>query len=166
MTNLSTYFSSWFGKMFCCQNEISAPTEKNSDEDDADAEKEPFTPIDENQNGDLPNKSGGTPVITEQPRTHESQVFFCCSSSEVKLRENQIDFCPQYWFQDLKSSPNTCKKLRRFLWRLSFLVTCLPLCYPCYLSRTVRRRPKQRKTELNIDKLLHFFSVKNKNKII
>ena len=83
-------------------------------------------------------------IITQQPRASDSQVFFCCTSTEkfVKLREDQFDFCPQNWFQDLGNSPTTCKKFKRFLWRLSFLFTCLPLCYPCYLSRTVRRRPK------------------------
>ena len=96
-------------------------------------------------------------IITQQPRASDSQVFFCCTSTEksVKLREDQFDFCPQNWFQDLGNSPTTCKKFKRFLWRLSFLFTCLPLCYPCYLSRTVRRRPKhlpkQRQTEFNFD---------------
>lgn len=104
-------------------------------------------------NGQNPPK-----IITQQPRASDSQVFFCCTSTEksVKLREDQFDFCPQNWFQDLGNSPNSCKKFKRFLWRLSFLFTCLPLCYPCYLSRTVRRRPKhlpkQRQNQNSISK--------------
>jgi len=146
--------SSWLGTIFCCQTQNENSKEKNSDYEEA----VPFTKQEncDHQNGgsvEIPLKQGQSKfangqnppkIITQQPRASDSQVFFCCTSTEksVKLREDQFDFCPQNWFQDLGNSPNSCKKFKRFLWRLSFLFTCLPLCYPCYLSRTVRRRPK------------------------
>lgn len=145
--------SSWFENLFCCKNENEISTENNTDQEE---EREPFT-RQENSNqengeispppGQSKNGSHQNKVITEQPRKDskaENKILFCCAGKNVKLREDQIDLCPQYWCQDLQSSPNTCKKFKRFMWRLSFFVTCLPLCYPCYLSRTVRRRPKQR----------------------
>ena len=163
--NFLNFSFSWLGTIFCCQTQTENSTEKNSDIEEA----VPFTKEEncDHQNGgtvEIPisKKSSKTDgqnsrIITQQPRASDSQVFFCCASREksVKLREDQIDFCPQFWFKDLKSSPNTCKRFKRFLWRVSFLFTCLPLCYPCYLSRTIRRRPKhlpkQRQTELNFD---------------
>lgn len=83
-------------------------------------------------------------VVTQEPKKssslNQNQTTFLCCASTSKIGDDQIDFCPPFWFQDLGSGSN----LKRFLWRLCFLVTCLPLCYPCYLTRTIRRRTKQR----------------------
>ena len=112
---------SFLGTLFCCFQK----SETNQEED----EEEKF---------ENPKE-----VVTKQPRNYnEDQTFLCCSGT---VREDQVDFCPQIWFKDLKKSPKSCEKFRRFLWRLCFLVTCLPLCYPCYLSRSMRRRLRQKR---------------------
>ena len=47
------------------------------------------------------------------------------------------EFCPNSWFQVDRpaNDPGFCRQLS---WKCCFLFLCLPLCYPCYLSRTVR----------------------------
>ena len=86
----------------------------------------------------------------------ENQIFLCCASQ--KIREDQIDFCPKFWFREFsnKSSNNSrknnnnsnkcsCRKrVQTVIWRICFLLTCLPMCYPCYLSRSIRRRKRQK----------------------
>ena len=132
------FHCSWIPQIFCCsrpQNDLP----ENEKEKGEDEEKEAF-----DQN-----------VVTEQPATlrnqhrkhrKESQVILCCSKSS-NVRDDQIDLCPPFWYREFLGKGEkrtTCLKIRRFLWRLCFLVTCLPMCYPCYMSRTIRRRRKHR----------------------
>ena len=55
----------------------------------------------------------------------------CCGvfDPEGKL----VDLCPKSWFEVGSES---------ILWRICFVTCCLPLCYPCYLTRTLRKAPK------------------------
>lgn len=90
-------------------------------------------------------------IVTDQPKKNcqseqrdQDALFLCCARS--KIREDQVDLCPPSWFRELTDEPETrawAVNARRVLWRLCFISTCLPLCYPCYLSRTFRRRRKQ-----------------------
>ena len=47
------------------------------------------------------------------------------------------DFCPNNWFEVDKevNQEGFCKQLS---WKCCFVCICLPVCYPCYLTRTVR----------------------------
>jgi len=133
--------SSWIPQIFCCSRPVQSPNDlpEHKKEKGEEEEKEAFEQT----------------VITDQPepapirnqhrkQRKESQVILCCSSD---VRDDQIDLCPTFWYREFLGKGEqrtTCLKIRRFLWRLCFLVTCLPLCYPCYMSRSVRRRRKHR----------------------
>ena len=71
---------SWFGNIFCCQNQNGNSTEKTSDHEE---ETEPFT---RQENGEIsPEFKNGrhqNEVITEQPRANtkaENKILFCCT---------------------------------------------------------------------------------------
>ena len=53
------------------------------------------------------------------------------------MSPDNIDFCPNNWFEVKKDveQDGFCEQAS---WKCCFLCVCLPLCYPCYLSRTVR----------------------------
>ena len=53
------------------------------------------------------------------------------------MSPDNIDFCPNNWFEVKKDveQEGFCEQAS---WKCCFLCVCLPLCYPCYLSRTVR----------------------------
>ncbi len=147
---------SWIYASFCCgrpppqnRNDLSQKA-GGCQEDEIEEEMVPLNGV-----GTLSSHENKVDtVVTQQPRHHsansgptftprpsERRVFLCCSASTSSiLASDQVDLCPKFWFTDLK----TCSKPQRFLWRFCFLVTCLPLCYPCYLSRSLRRRQKQR----------------------
>lgn len=59
----------------------------------------------------------------------------------------QFDYCPRHWwdliwfYNNGIGPPEEEAQVRPFdgiLWRILFYITCLPCCYPCYLSRSVR----------------------------
>ena len=47
------------------------------------------------------------------------------------------EFCPDSWFEVDKEmhQDGFCKQAS---WKCCFVCVCLPVCYPCYLSRTIR----------------------------
>lgn len=47
--------------------------------------------------------------------------------------EGEFEFCPHAWYREAKEEGGV-----RGSWRLAFLCLCLPVCYPCYLSRSLR----------------------------
>ena len=55
-----------------------------------------------------------------------------------------IDFCPSIWFHPTEetSGKNICGFLS---WKVCFLCICLPMCYPCYLTREVKDTRSQRR---------------------
>lgn len=136
------YTFSWLGNVFCCRNSISAASHNHqnpalTDQDHSEDEVEPLKANDPDQS--FPE------VITRQPQkiNKTRPSFLCCSYSPVY--EDQVDFCPHFWFHDLvQPCHNSCRNFKRFVWRLCFLFTCLPMCYPCYVTRSIRRRRKQR----------------------
>ena len=124
---------SWFSRIFCCQTEPEAPPNPTEEQDGA---GEPLQ--------DKTNDEEIDDVIDRQPvKNNENQTYFCCASNSKNIRDDQIDFCPPFWFKDLRIGDKDFK-IANFLWRLCFVVTCLPLCYPCYVSRSIRRRRKER----------------------
>ena len=57
-----------------------------------------------------------------------------------------IDLCPKYWFRECQCCFQTTPTYFLDLaWRFCFVFTCLPLCYPCYVSRSVRKYYKSEK---------------------
>lgn len=69
-------------------------------------------------------------------------AYLCCSREDPK--EFQVDLCPRKWFcccsQDGSGGRLGCL---RILWRILFVLFCLPLCYPCYVTRRCRRRQRR-----------------------
>ncbi len=97
------------------------------------------------------------------------KTFLC--GAKTKVREDQVDLCPRLWWANLNPCQDTkhhqhsnptnscnsihdevegegghgvgrCKLILRWMWRICFITVCLPMCYPCYLTRTIRRRKK------------------------
>ena len=50
------------------------------------------------------------------------------------LEEPGLELCPRSWYLEAREEGGA-----RGTWRLAFLCLCLPLCYPCYLTRSLRR---------------------------
>ncbi len=93
------------------------------------------------------------------PSEEEPSAYLCCSKEEPD--QFQIDLCPRAWFcccestavEDQEACSLTAAETgeagprrRRtgprpgvftVLWRVCFVIFCLPLCYPCYLTRCV-----------------------------
>ena len=46
-----------------------------------------------------------------------------------------FDPCPSSWYRQAKQTGGLGGA-----WRLAFMCLCLPLCYPCYITRKYRRR--------------------------
>ncbi len=57
--------------------------------------------------------------------------ILCCSAQDPE--DFQVDLCPRSWF-NLGESGGCLDGI----WKMLFIVCCLPLCYPCYLTRCVR----------------------------
>ena len=49
--------------------------------------------------------------------------------------EGGFDPCPSTWYRQAKQTGGLGGA-----WRLAFMCLCLPLCYPCYITRKYRRR--------------------------
>lgn len=58
------------------------------------------------------------------------------------FRNFQMDLCPKYWCylcSEENDDDNSRLPCSTVCWRFIFVVTCLPLCYCCYLTRSSRR---------------------------
>ena len=146
--------SSWFTQIFCCTRPEPIP---NDQPEHTEEETEPLEP---------------SKIITNQPlktpKSKDSQVILCCYPEHSKIRDDQVDLCPTLWYReffrnpdlspDLDETESTCLKFQRFIWRLCFIFTCLPLCYPCYLTRSLRRRRKHRMRYLKPEGAIKQFS--------
>ena len=69
-----------------------------------------------------------------------------------------MDLCPRPWwdlvwyYDEGVGHPVEKARMRPIadvVWRLIFYVTCLPLCYPCYLTRTLRKRTNDELREVH-----------------
>ena len=49
--------------------------------------------------------------------------------------EEGFDPCPSSWYRQAKQTGGLGGA-----WRLAFMCLCLPVCYPCYITRKYRRR--------------------------
>ena len=141
---------SWISQIFCCSRQ---PVQATNDVPNHGEEAEETEPLE-------PKVLTDQPTLTSQPKLgqKESQVILCCSSS---AREDQIDLCPSLWYREFiqdEQGTGTCHQCRRLLWRLCFITTCLPLCYPCYLTRSIRRRRKHMTHYLNSEPLKDKFN--------
>jgi hypothetical protein len=67
----------------------------------------------------------------------EPSVYLCCS--RVYPDQFQIDLCPRKWFcccsTEEESIRGTKPGVIDVLWKACFVLFCLPLCYPCFLTR-------------------------------
>ena len=54
---------------------------------------------------------------------------------ETLESEEGFDPCPSSWYRQAKETGGLGGA-----WRLAFMCLCLPLCYPCYITRKFRRR--------------------------
>lgn len=66
--------------------------------------------------------------------------------SQDSSEQERFEMCPHAWYRQAKEEGGA-----RGTWRLMFLCLCLPLCYPCYLTRSARvyRRKKRPKYNHN-----------------
>eukprot|EP00095_Tigriopus_kingsejongensis_P001752 snap_masked-scaffold183_size276960-processed-gene-0.6 protein:Tk01752 transcript:snap_masked-scaffold183_size276960-processed-gene-0.6-mRNA-1 annotation:"---NA---" len=82
--------------------------------------------------------------------------------SKRSPRPNQVDLCPRSWFglkdkkggrsgnvhdnhdqnQEEENEDDLATTVCDIIWRSIFFLTCFPLCYPCYICRTLRRMSK------------------------
>ena len=143
---------------FCCWNNANSNENRNNAEEE---ELEPFHKQQEPNNDEedeIPNvkkpvfKQPGPSAAVRSNENDENQIFLCCA--DQRIREDQIDFCPKFWFREFnnkksnsRKNNNKCscrKRVQTVIWRICFLLTCLPMCYPCYLSRSIRRRKRQK----------------------
>ena len=58
-------------------------------------------------------------------------------NSSKSMSPDSKEFCPNSWFEVDKEmhQDGFCKQVS---WKCCFICVCLPVCYPCYLSRTIR----------------------------
>ena len=156
---MNSFNCSWI----CCWNNA------NSNENADGEELEPFQKKHDEEENEILSSNVKKPVfkqpgpavaaVVRSNEIDENQIFLCCA--DQRIREDQIDFCPKFWFREFsnnKSSSNnnsrknhnnnskcSCRKrVQTVIWRICFLLTCLPMCYPCYLSRSIRRRKRQK----------------------
>lgn len=102
---------------------------------------------------EIQGKNGATPSKEEAAAPLDSPsapAYLCCSPEDPD--EFQVDLCPRKWFcccsNDGSGSGPGGRQRRRLgflqiVWRICFVILCLPLCYPCYLSRRCRRRRRR-----------------------
>lgn len=60
----------------------------------------------------------------------QKSSIVCCVQDE--LEDFQVDMCPREWF-DCSNVSNVSEGL----WKVLFVLCCLPFCYPCYMTRCV-----------------------------
>ncbi|XP_040568336.1 uncharacterized protein [Lepeophtheirus salmonis] len=80
-----------------------------------------------------------------QKRIQNSKIIV---RSKTEPREDQVDLCPRIWSREFsqsregrdRNSSSSSIDLWRKVWRICFYCSCLPICYPCYVSRSLRRR--------------------------
>ena len=58
-------------------------------------------------------------------------------SGPKSVSPDSSDYCPNNWFE-LKAEEEQEGFVAQLCWKWCFLCVCLPLCYPCYLTRTLR----------------------------
>lgn len=115
---------------------------------------------DENQNLDsklkddyLQTSTGlflnATSIISGTCRTNEQELEQAKRISAIdspinsplkggQARSDSLQLCPPVWYE----APEAASQRRRCVqcvWKLCFLCICLPICYPCYLSRVARQ---------------------------
>ncbi|XP_059088394.1 uncharacterized protein LOC131884583 [Tigriopus californicus] len=78
----------------------------------------------------------GTVYHSTEEAELDQRRYLCCS--EEPPQDFQVDLCPRTWF-NLTQSNGFCHGL----WKLTFMLFCIPCCYPCYLTRQCRRRAKR-----------------------
>eukprot|EP00092_Neocalanus_flemingeri_P000469 GFUD01000499.1.p1 GENE.GFUD01000499.1~~GFUD01000499.1.p1 ORF type:complete len:859 (+),score=220.76 GFUD01000499.1:44-2620(+) len=100
---------------------------------------------------DLQDQSNTEENVVSPPRSLIQKHFL---SSPYKSKDppdstspDSKDFCPRAWFHVEKdiSDSGFCHRLS---WKCCFLCFCLPICYPCYLTRTIRRRLKDEERKI------------------
>ena len=81
-------------------------------------------------------------LILHQPHpvAHGSHKFNSRKHLGKQLSVRQCSLCLA--ISCLSCNPLNVLFIFRCIWRLCFLCVCLPSCYPCYLSRTLRRQTK------------------------
>ena len=103
--------------------------------------------------------------ITELKDESDGTDRVLCCSDLPRFKTDQVDLCSQGWFtssQGAKEESESCDchsvltKIGRMCWKACFVTVCLPFCYPCYLSRSLRRllpsrRVFQHPTNLNVN---------------
>ena len=92
---------------------------------------------------EIPGHRGASKEAASQPDapSASASAYTCCSLEDPD--EFQVDLCPRKWFcccsnKGAAESGGRQRMLPVFLqivWRICFVILCLPLCYPCYLSR-------------------------------
>ena len=77
------------------------------------------------QNGAISSKGA-----TAHSPPNSAPTYLCCSVEDPD--EFQVDLCPRKWFC-------CCSKdgsgFLQIVWQICFVILCLPICYPCYLTR-------------------------------
>nr|XP_040567584.1 uncharacterized protein LOC121117273 [Lepeophtheirus salmonis] len=77
---------------------------------------------------------------TTVPEEDDDPLLCCAPQDDVG--EHQVDLCPRSWWCCCCEGEN--RSFGSILWRIIFIFCWVPLCYPCYLSRTLRRRSHKR----------------------
>ncbi len=111
-------------------------------------EQQPLRRQDDQANENQLEKAKEIEKLNEKRKKNHS-TFLCCSTEP--LREEQVDLCPRSWWDvcwmnesPLDPSQNQqVRPLSGICWRLAFISCCLPACYTCYLTRSVRRRKRK-----------------------
>ena len=137
-------------KLFLCN----AGTSKNNEEDLKTAKRLKTAPFKISD-----TKVCKIPIISySHSCSHSSDkyLFIFIHTFQTAPSGGPPSLCPHTWFH-LGSGRGDYGDL---CWRLLFLCFCVPFCYPCYLSRQVRRRQGQaRKYHKKIAQFFNTFSI-------
>jgi len=58
--------------------------------------------------------------------------------------EKVEDLCPESWYQVHAQEGDRVECCKQWIWKVCLWFCCLPMCYPCYFSRTYRNNLKKR----------------------
>lgn len=58
--------------------------------------------------------------------------------------EKVEDLCPESWYQVHAQEGDRVEWCKQWIWKVCLWFCCLPMCYPCYFSRTYRNNLKKR----------------------